>query len=317
MKQNYVGIDIGGTKCAISFGCANSSTGAMEICEKKVVKTMGNSPIEILEVFKSAIEEYKEMGNILGIGISCGGPLNSAQGVILGPPNLPGWDHVEIVKYYRDIFNVPVFLQNDANACAMAEWRYGAGRGCDNLIFMTFGTGLGAGFILNGRLYTGANDMAGEVGHIRLSESGPIGYGKAGSFEGFCSGGGIAQIAKMRVRAGESPELLKTAGSEENITAKLVGTLAEGGDPFCRDVYAQSGRMLGKGLSILIDILNPQRIIIGSIFARSHDLLWKYAQEVIDREALVRNVQACSVLPSGLGESLGDVAALSVAIGTF
>jgi glucokinase len=221
MMNYYAGLDIGDTKCAASFGCVNISDGKMELLDKQVIKPMGKTSCEILKILRGYIEKYDETGNISGIGISCGGPLNSKRGVILGPPNLPGWDHVEIVKYYRDSFHVPVFLQNDANACAVAEWRYGAGRGCDNLIFMTFGTGgLGGGFVLNGRLYTGSNDMAGEVGHIRLSESGPVGYGKAGSFEGFCSGGGIAQLARARVHAGEGQKLLKLAGGEENITAK-------------------------------------------------------------------------------------------------
>src|SRR5690606_32139356 len=134
------------------------------------------------------------------IGISCGGPLDSRSGRILGPPNLPGWDDVPIVEQIRDRYGVPVALQNDANACASAAGKYAARRGCRHIVFLTFGTGMGAGLILDGRLYSGTNDLAGEVGHLRLAERGPVGFGKAGSFEGFCSGGGIARLAVHEIR---------------------------------------------------------------------------------------------------------------------
>lgn len=119
------------------------------------------------------------------VGISCGGPLNSTAGIIEGPPNLPGWNNVKIADILTSHYGVFASLQNDANACAVAEWKFGAGKGAQNMIFLTFGTGLGAGLILNGRLYSGTNDNAGEIGHIRLEEFGPSGYGKSGSFEGF------------------------------------------------------------------------------------------------------------------------------------
>ena len=112
----------------------------------------------------------------------------------MSPPNLPGWDNIDIVKQIKTHFGVPVHLQNDANACALAEWKFGAGRGTKNMVFLTFGTGLGAGLILDGKLYSGTNDNAAELGHIRLDRFGPVGFGKTGSFEGFCSGGGIAQL---------------------------------------------------------------------------------------------------------------------------
>lgn len=130
---------------------------------------------------------------IRSVGISCGGPLDPVRGIIQSPPNLPGWCDVPITEIVRAKTGVPVFLQNDANACALAEWRFGAGRGTQNMVFLTFGTGLGAGIIVNGGILNGASGMAGECGHVRLASDGPVGYGKAGSFEGFCSGGGLAR----------------------------------------------------------------------------------------------------------------------------
>ena len=182
---------------------------------------------------------------------------------------------------------------------------------------MTFGTGLGAGLILDGKLYAGTNDNAGEIGHIRLSEFGPVGYGKSGSFEVFCSGGGIAQIAKMKVlerlQMGQKVGFCKTPDDLGKLDAKAVAAAADAGDKLALEIYAESGRKLGAGLSIIVDILNPQAIVIGSIFTRSRNLLWKHARAVLETEALPLARKACKILPAKLGENIGDYAALSVA----
>lgn len=158
---------------------------------------------------------------------------------------------IAIVTPFREFFDVPVGLQNDANACALAEWKWGAGRGCSNMIFLTFGTGMGAGLILDGRLYAGANDMAGEVGHIRMEKTGPIGYGKAGSFEGFCSGGGIAklgqQMARDRLQNGQAVSFCQTHEELSAITAQKVGEAAKQGDKFALEIFDIVDKQLGRG----------------------------------------------------------------------
>lgn len=313
----YIGIDIGGTKCAVTLGREDPAAGEMRVLEKHRFETPNSAPAETLDRIAGLIGGFTQKAEIAGIGISCGGPLDSASGVILGPPNLPGWGHIEIARYFEEKFHVPARLQNDANACAVAEWKYGAGKGLRNLIFLTFGTGLGAGLILDGRLYTGTNDMAGEVGHWRMSESGPMGYGKAGSFEGFCSGGGIALAAQAKIADAKDSWLFPFADSPDAIDAKRIADLADEGDEFCRGIYAGCGRMLGRGLALMIDILNPQMIVIGSIFARSRNLLWEYAKAEIEAEALGRSAKVCRVVAAQLGESLGDIAALTVAEGGF
>ena len=186
------------------------------------------------------------------------------------------------------------------------------------MVFLTFGTGLGAGLILDGRLYCGASDMAGEVGHIRLAEDGPVGYGKPGSAEGFCSGGGIARSCVLAVgRAlsqGENPEIYRAVnGDLTQITAYLVAKLAKEGDPFCREIYAACGRKLGMLLSMLMDIVNPEVIVLGGVFMRSQELIRPAMEEVIAREALPHAARVCRILPAGLSEGIGDYAALSVA----
>lgn len=313
----FLGFDIGGTKCAVITANAECN-GEVTLLEKRKCATrLDITPQEMIDILIEMADEIVKETPV-AIGISCGGPLNSEKGVILSPPNLPGWDNVEIVKQIKEHYKVPVYLQNDANACAVAEWKFGAGKGSKNMVFMTFGTGLGAGLILDGKLYSGTNDNAGELGHIRLSDSGPVGYGKAGSFEGFCSGGGLAQLgfimAQEAVKSGTYPLYFKKGMTARDVTAKTVADAAHAGDETAINVYKKCGEYLGKGLSIVIDLLNPEVIVIGSIFARSSDLLWNFAKDVIDKEALAISAGCCKVVAAGLGEQIGDYAAIAIAV---
>ena len=314
--MRILGFDIGGTKCAVIT--ANWDGKEIELLKKEKCPTDRSlTPTEmidkLIEMADGILDRKPE-----AIGISCGGPLDSKKGVIMSPPNLPGWDNVEIVKLIEAHYGVPAKLQNDANACAVAEWKFGAGKGCNNVVFMTFGTGLGAGLILDGKLYTGTNDNAGEIGHIRLNKNGPIGFGKAGSFEGFCSGGGLAQLgyhkALEKAKCGEYPLYFKQGYTQADVTAKTIADAAEAGDETAVDVYKTCGEYLGRGLSIIIDILNPEMIVIGSIFARSKNLLWEAAKDVIDKEALGLSAECCKVVPAALGEQIGDYAAIATAL---
>lgn len=283
--EKFLGLDIGGTKCAVVLGDGQGNI------FRKIRFDTADYPTTLTALLEAAETLFEE--DVAAIGVSCGGPLNSRQGVILSPPNLPGWDEVYIVKILQEKFNRPAFLKNDADACAIAEWTWGSAKGFDNAVFLTFGTGMGAGLILGGRPYSGSCDMAGEVGHIRLYDNGHIGYGKAGSFEGYCSGGGIAQYG-----LGSAKELAEAARS---------------GDEEALAVWHKIGQDLGKGLSYIIDILNPEVIVIGSIFTRAQDLLEDAMYEVLQQECLSYSLDAVKILPAGLGEAIGDKAALSVA----
>lgn len=309
-----IGIDIGGTKCAVSIGYEKD--GDLVIERKESIPTdLSCSPYEMLERLSAILDGMTKEYD--AIGISCGGPLNTLTGEILSPPNLPGWDHVEVVRFFEEKYHCPVILQNDANACALAEWRYGAGKGCENMAFFTFGTGLGAGLILNGRLYDGACGMAGEAGHMRLADHGPVGYGKAGSFEGFCSGGGLKQLgqiyAKERLQMGKTVSFCQSNEELESITAKKIAEFAKAGNEDALEVYRICGEKLGRGLSIIIDLLNPDRIVLGSIFTRCEELLRPSMESVLQRETLALSRKTCKILPAELGEQIGDYAALSLA----
>ena len=296
-----IGLDIGGTKCAVSTG--RSSGGNIEILSREEFPTKGLTWREVLEEFAGRIEKILSCsGEPLGaIGISCGGPLDSRRGLVLSPPNLPGWDEVPVVGFFKERFDVPVALQNDANACALAEYLYGSGRGVRNLVFMTFGTGLGAGIVIDGKLYSGTNDNAGEIGHIRLAPAGPVGYNKEGSAEGFCSGAGIARLAKIRKGL--------------DLTTKEIFERVRAGDPDCTEVFRESAEKLATILAFTIDILNPEVIALGGVFMRNADLFMPVVRPILEREALPFALEACRIVPAGLGENIGDYAALAVAGG--
>ena len=297
MKTNlFLGVDIGGTKTAVSLW-----EGEEKLLQKTRFATTG-TPEEVIGKIAAAAGQMlpANPAGLAALGISCGGPLDSGAGLILSPPNLPGWDRVPIVRALGEKTGLPCFLENDANACALAEWRWGAGRGCRDMAFLTFGSGLGCGLILNGALYRGAGDLAGEVGHIRIAEDGPEGYGKRGSWEGFCSGGGLSRL------------YAETTGRKE--TGKYICDAAERGEAAALGVIEKCAFYLGRGIALLIDILNPQCIVLGSIFARSEGLFRGIVESVVAEEALAASRRQCVIRPALLGELLGDKAALGVAV---
>lgn len=316
-----LGFDIGGTKCAVILGKGEMPENHNELIIDKL-----SFPTDVKRGWKAVIEEMLSSADIIlerngieapekeliGIGISCGGPLDSRKGTINCPPNLPDWDNVPICDIFCEHFGIRPVLQNDANACAVAEWKFGSGKGTENMIFLTFGTGMGAGLILNGRLYSGTSDMAGEVGHIRLSPDGPEGYGKKGSFEGFCSGGGIARLAALVIKSAKENGESSILFEEAEISAKTVAEAAKNGDCLAKKIYDICANKLGMGLSILIDILNPEAIVIGSIYSRSSELFDSIINDVIKKEALPHSHNVCKILPATLGNSIGDFAALGL-----
>ena len=316
-KEYYIGIDIGGTKCAILAGTVD-----MEILDKIqfATETHKGPDYAINNLINNTdllINKYGKH-NLKAIGISCGGPLDSKRGIILSPPNLPGWDNITITKLFSEKFNVPVHLQNDANASALAEWQFGAGKGTENMIFITFGTGLGAGLVLNGKLYTGTNDLAGEIWNIRLAEDGLEPNGKKGSFEGFCSGSGIARFGQKiisdKLKKGIDVPFCSNLEKVNEIDTKQLAEAAINGDQTAIEIFNISAEYLGKGLSILIDILNPEKIIIGSVYARNPQLFKSACQKVLKEEALEPARKVCQIVPAALGDKVGDYASLSVAM---
>ena len=291
--SGIIGVDIGGTKCALVKADA----------EGRVEREMRFGTTDVSGTLANIYAAVSELGPGASpvFGIACGGPLDAERGVILSPPNLPGWDGIAIVSELESRFGGRGYLMNDANACALAEWQFGAGRGTRNMVYLTHGTGMGAGLILDGRLYEGTTGDAGEVGHVRLAPEGPVGYGKAGSFEGFCSGGGLSRLAAGRI-AGHG-----------RLSAKELAELANAGNAEALAVWEESGRYLGRALSLLIDILNPEVIVLGSLYMRSGRLLESAMRAELEREPLAGPLRACRIVAAALGGSTGVMSAIAVA----
>jgi glucokinase len=315
MQKIYIGVDVGGTKTAVLLSARPpESLGRIEFATLPE-----HGPQRVLDlIVQSARRLVAEHGfgeeSIVAIGVSCGSPLDRVQGIIHAPPNLSTWVDVPIRRLLEETFHTTCRVENDANAGAVAEHRFGAGQGAEHMIFLTLGTGLGAGIIAAGSLYLGANGDAGEIGHVRLSPTGPVGYHKAGSIEGWASGGGIAQLA-VRMLAQAERRGRSSILYAQGLTARDVGRAAEAGDAVALTVLRRSGERLGQALAMLIDVLNPQRIVLGGLAWRMGDTLLAPMRRVIEREALPQTLRACEIVPAALGEQIGDVAALCVAMG--
>ena len=269
----WIGVDIGGTKTAVLISARPPSV--LERVEFPSLPEQGPrscSRVDQRIIYELLSQHRIRISTVGGIGVSCGGPLDAFTGVIQAPPNLSSWIDIPITTILRTEFGVPCRLENDANAGAVAEHRYGAGRGARNMVFLTMGTGLGAGIIVDSRLYRGSQGQAGEIGHVRLSPRGPIGYHKAGSVEGWASGGGMAQLARQRVEKavlkGDSTALVRVMEQAGQLSARDVAAAGRGGDAVARNIVRTTGNRLREALAILVDILNPERIVIGGLALR-------------------------------------------------
>ncbi len=319
--RKFIGLDIGGTKCAAVLAGLDLGIRILDKVHFDTRSERGFEPVyrQLCESVDALLHRNGlKASELTAIGISCGGPLDAKSGLILSPPNLPGWDRIPLPAMLEKRYGIPAYLQNDANACALTEWKLGAGRGTDNMIFLTMGTGMGAGVIAEGRLLIGNSGMGGEVGHLRLTEDGPVGFGKPGSFEGYTSGGGIGsqarQLTRELIAGGRTPSWIRDGHPEEEVDARLMARYAAAGDEDARGLFAFAGRMLGRGLALLVDAFNPERIVIGSIFTRCESLLRPAMEEELKKEALEHSLRGLRVVPAQTGEQLGDLASVMAAL---
>lgn len=315
-EQLLVGVDIGGTKTAVVL-----ATRLPVVLERRVFPTRPESgPNAAIESIIHSVQEVlaarrAEASAIKAIGISSGGPLDAQRGIIQQPPNLATWKDVRICSILEEAFGARCFLENDANAGALAEHAFGAGAGTCNMIFLTMGTGIGAGLILDGRLFCGSSHAAGEIGHVRLTRTGPRGHNKAGAVEGWASGAGMAQLARMETaRALERGQATLLASAGSAVTARHIAEAAAAGDRVAQRIVKTAGERLGMAMAILIDVLNPECIAVGGLALRLGDAILKPARTVVRREALAGSASLCRIVPAALGEQIGDVAALCVAM---
>ena len=303
MDRHVIGVAIGGTKTTIIY--AKLDGFKIVSTEKKLFPTDSLNPDKTIEKIYSSIDSFPQDFDL--ISIICGSPLDVKNGLICSPSNLPGWKDIPIVKLLENKYKVKSTLLNDGDACALAEYHYGIGKGTNNFIYIIIGTGFGSGLILNGKLYTGSSYNAGEVGHVKVSDNGYLPRNKKiGSAEGFISGGGIGDIASLLVKDDKESSLNKY----EIITAKDVFAEARNGDKLSLKIVDQAATKLGEIVSMYLDILNPDMIAIGGLYIRGIDLLEKKTLKVVKENSLPQSYNFAKIVPAILEKDIDEYSSL-------
>ncbi|MGH2669796.1 MAG: ROK family protein, partial [bacterium] len=273
MAEYVVGVDLGGTKILTALV---DLTGRVAARVREATPQSG--PDAVVETIVGTVrrvlkDAHVDVGAVRGIGVGAPGPADPTSGVVFEPPNLSGWHDVPLAAMLSARLAVKTYVENDANAAAVGERWAGAGRGVDDLIYMTISTGIGGGLIFNGRLYHGVSGTAGEVGHMVIDPTGPrCPCGRTGCLEALASGTSIARDARAAVASGRPTTLSPLA--PEALSAADVARAARDGDPLARELFARAARYVGIGVANLVNLLNPAMVIIGGGVARAGDLLF-------------------------------------------
>ncbi len=304
-------LDIGGTKIGWALGDSSGrvlANGKMDTDHERPPEVLLKEALGQL----GRLAEDRGSGKPPSLGVACPGPFLQPEGRFLEVPNLPRWQGFELKAFLHEHWPGPATAMNDANAAVLAERLWGAARGCNNAILLTMSTGMGAGLLIDGRLVEGSLGFAGEVGHIRLAQEGPVGFGKHGSVEGFLSGPGMVQVARAEVLRHEQLGLANTISPGE-LSPRSICEAAKMGNPVATAAVDQCARRLGELCAMLVDLLNPDVIVLGTIGSAFPELFIPTAQEVIDREAIPHSAEHVRLAPSGL-EDRGNQSALAAAI---
>ena len=308
-EARFLGLDVGGTKCIAALGSAEGNIVARREWPAQAQRGP-ESMIDDLVTHGRAL--IQQAGEVEAIGVSIGGPLNAPEGIIYSPPNLPGWDTINLRGILAKRFDMAlskVRIQHDAAACALAEYHWGAGKGTSRLIYLTCGTGLGAGLVIDGKPYYGAGGRSGEFSHIRYEKTGPEAFGKVGSLEAFAAGSAIGKIAVWKY------PLRRWTSDAAVPTGVQVSQLAESGDAEAKEVLRINARAVGGGAAILADLLFPDCILLGSLARYLNEHWLAEVREAFMEEALPDVAKGCQLKPAGLGAQLGDLSALVAALG--
>ena len=306
-----IGIDVGGTNVKIALVNNNG-----EIVYSNTVPTYANMGYEytvnnIKDAIKNLMTETKTTKNdIEGIGFDFPGQVDCKTGVVKLAPNIPGWVNIPIGKMIEDEFGIPTRIDNDVRCAALAELKFGAGVGCQNFVCITVGTGIGSGLVINGKLVRGAANAAGEIGHIKLQmKDGPLcGCGDYGCLEAFASGPAIVAMAQEYIKGGKSAKFREMASGGE-ITPYIVAKAAEEGDPVAKRIFDIVGEYIGIGLTSVINLLNPEKVIVGGGVAECGELLLAPIRKIIKERAMTVAGSSVEIVSAKLGNTAGVVGA--------
>ena len=301
MKDNVVTVDLGGT--LIRSALINQKGEILARAQRETLAQEGPEPV--IGRIEDCIRDVARGTET--ISIAAPGPLDPWKGIIHQAPNLPGWREVPLAHILHRTFKVPVHLNNDANLAALAEHRFGAGQGVNDLIYLTISTGIGGGIISQGRLLLGAKGLAAEVGHMTLEPEGPpCGCGGRGHLEALASGPAIARRAVEEMEKGAETSITRLVKGELNkVTAKVVAQAAQEGDPLANSVFKGAGFYIGLGITNLLHILNPELIIIGGGVSKAGDLLFDPIKETVKARAMLSYQEGLRIVPAALGDDVG------------
>lgn len=314
-EQKFIlGVDLGGTKIAAAL----ATTRGEMLARGRSPTHAQAGPDAVIEGICATINEVLsakalEPSRLLGIGIAAAGIIDSANGKVIFSPNLPGWHEVPLRDAIEQQFGIPAYLGNDANLAALGEWHFGVGEKVANLIYVTVSTGIGGGIIADGKLYTGACGTAGEIGHMTIDVNGPrCRCGNVGCWEALASGTALAREAVMRITEGARTSIIELVGGDASkIDAKIVGLAARQGDELAQDLVSHLGYYFGVGLANLVNIFNPELILIGGGVAKIGDLLLQPAIKVVKERAFSASANAVEIKPAILGDDSGIMGAVA------
>jgi glucokinase len=302
-----VAVDIGGTQ----LRAATYAPEQIEPIAQKRVGTRANEPGAFNRLTRLIEEIWPRNEKVGAIGVASPGPLDPHTGYLLSPPNIRQWYNFPLTPNLAKHFGVPAHLDNDANLAGLAEWKYGAGKGHHNLLYLTISTGIGGGVIINDSLLQGHHGLAAEVGHMMIDPDGPLcGCGQRGHVESFASGTAIARFVNEQVAAG----IKSTLHADPNLSARQVADAALQGDPLACEAYHRAGEYLGIGVANYLAIFDPSIIIFGGGVSRAGDLLFKPFRESLNRHILhPRYLEDLVIAQAALGDDAGLLGARALA----
>jgi glucokinase len=308
----FVGVDVGGTKVAAGLVNANG-----EILSHQRADMVSNGSAEHgLQAVLSAIEQVLPDGasSIAGIGICAPGPLDPNTGLILNPPNVPCWRNFPLADEVRKHYSVPVRVDNDANAAALAEARWGAGRGYKHVFYATIGTGIGTGIVIDGKIYHGRTGSAGEGGHVSVDYRGPVcRCGKRGCIEVLASGTAVVQRARDKISSGIKSAILELAsGKLDSITGEVVARAYGRGDALAREILVESVNILAVWLSNMIDLFDPAVIVIGGGAAGLYLAFFDVLRQDVPKLTLNPRAGEVPIVPARYGAEAGIAGAAAL-----
>jgi glucokinase len=304
--QYVIGVDVGGTKILTML--ADTLGNVLAEVEVPTMAAEGGDNVlgRVLQTISAVQQQAGVAGGLLAVAVGVPGPIDVEKGWVHFCPNLP-WTNLPLRQILESKLQVPVFIENDANAAAYGEYIYGAGVGEHNMVYITVSTGVGGGIIINGQIYRGASDNAGEFGHMTIMPDGPVcRCGNAGCLEALASGTAIANAARELAARGKGEVLLRNAeGQIEAIDAKAVIAAAKNGDHECKAIIAGATRALGIGIANLINLLNPGLVVLGGGVMNNKELIWPLMQREIEARAMQAPLSRVKIVTAALGSKAG------------